>query len=130
MSTNAPETHEAAAPPPQHEAAGGEATTRGESEPDVAVLVIEPRFPLGHLGMTHGAAAALYFAEQSPIEFIARHALLDQGELPDSDHRQNERALKTGQRVFSCFKTEAGETLYVITEADRSSTTILLPSEY
>lgn len=127
MSTNAPETHAPQETPPP---AAVEPGTGDESEPAVAVLVVTPKFPLGHLGVTHGAIAALHFAEQSPLEFIARHALLDQGELSDPDHRQNERALKRGQRVFSCFETVCGEKLYVITEADRSATTVLLPSEY
>jgi hypothetical protein len=88
------------------------------------------RFQLGQMFMTPGAIEALEDAGQSPQEFISRHARLDKGELSDEDHRENLFSVDKHLRVFSAFKTAAGVKLWLITEADRSATTILLPSEY
>jgi hypothetical protein len=88
------------------------------------------RFPLGRLFMTPGAIEALEEAGQSPQEFISRHARLEQGELSREDHRENLFSVDKALRIFSAFKTAKGEKIWVITEADRSATTLLLPSEY
>jgi hypothetical protein len=87
-------------------------------------------FPLGHLYLTSGAIEALEESGQSPQDFISRHAQLEQGELCDEDHGENLFSVDKPLRIFSAFKTARGEKLWVITEADRSATTILLPSEY
>jgi hypothetical protein len=88
------------------------------------------RFPLGQLLMTPGAIEALEEAGQSPQEFISRHARLEQGELCEEDHKENLFSVDKSLRIFSAFKTAKGEKIWLITEADRSSTTVLLPSEY
>lgn len=88
------------------------------------------RFPLGQLFMTQGAIEALEGAGQLPQEFISRHARLEQGELCDEDHRENLFSVDKHLRIFSAFKTAKGEKLWIITEADRSVTTILMPDEY
>ena len=88
------------------------------------------RFELGRLYLTPGAIEALEDAGQSPQEFISRHARLERAELCDDDHRENLFSVDKPLRIFSAFKTVRGEKLWVITEADRSATTILLPSEY
>ena len=88
------------------------------------------RFPLGRLFMTPGAIEALENAGQSAQEFISRHARLEQGELSNEDHRENLFSVDKRLRIFSAFKTANGVKLWVITEADRSATTILLPEEY
>lgn len=88
------------------------------------------RFPLGQLFLTQGAIEALDDASQSPQEFITRHSRLEQGELCDEDHRENLFSVTRPLRIFSVFKTTKDVRLWVITEADRSATTILLPSEY
>jgi hypothetical protein len=87
-------------------------------------------FPLGKLVATPGAVEAMYEAGQAPIEFLARHARLEQGELCDEDHQENLFSVDKRLRIFSAFKTSLGVKLLVITEADRSATTILLPEEY
>jgi hypothetical protein len=87
-------------------------------------------FPLGHLFITPGAAGALEEAGQSPREFVGRHARLEQGALSDEDHRENLFSVDKPLRIFSAFRTERGVKVWVITEADRSATTILLPDEY
>ena|ERR1041384_5674645 len=88
------------------------------------------RFPLGRMFITQGASAALEDAGQSPQEFISRHARLEQGELSNDDHQENLFSVDKYLRIFSAFKTAKDIKLWVITEADRSATTILLPSEY
>ncbi|HEY0322818.1 MAG TPA: hypothetical protein VGC66_17825 [Pyrinomonadaceae bacterium] len=89
-----------------------------------------PRFSLGQVLLTPGAIEALEEAGQMPQEFLSRHARLEQGELCDEDHRENLFSVDKLLRIFSALKTERGIKLWVITEADRSATTILLPSEY
>jgi hypothetical protein len=88
------------------------------------------RFPLGRLYLTQGAIEALEDSGQSAQDFISRHARLEQGELCGDDHRENLFSVGKQLRIFSAFKTVRGEKLWVITEADRSATTLLLPSEY
>jgi len=66
----------------------------------------------------------------SPGEFLARHHSGDWGDLEEEDRQENARSLEHGFRLLSAYKTVAGEKLWVITEADRSVTTLLLPSEY
>jgi hypothetical protein len=80
--------------------------------------------------ITQGASAALEAAGQSPQEFISRHARLEQGELSDDDHKENLFSVDKYLRIFSAFKTAKGVKIWCITEADRSATTLLLPSEY
>ena len=86
-------------------------------------------FPLGKVVATPGALNLLLVAEEDPLRFLARHASGDWGELCEFDHRQNQIALREGLRVFSSYDTSAGR-VWIITEADRSVTTILLPEEY
>jgi len=93
-------------------------------------MIVELSFPLGSIYLTPGAIEALGEAGQSAQEFISRHARLEQGELCDEDHRENLFSVDKALRIFSAFKTGQGVKLWVITEADRSATTILLPSEY
>lgn len=88
------------------------------------------RFPLGQMVMTQGAADALDEAGQLPFEFLSRHQRGDWGNVCEEDRRENELSLKHGFRLLSVYRTKEGVKLYVITEHDRSVTTILLPSEY
>lgn len=89
-----------------------------------------PRFPLGQVVATPRALRALQEAEQEPMEFMTRHVRGDWGELDDEDKQANERALREGLRILSVYHTSDGVRLYVITEWDRSVTTLLLPDEY
>jgi hypothetical protein len=90
----------------------------------------EPRFELGRTFITPGAAEALRIAEQTAIEFLHRHMSGDWGDLPDEDVKENELSLEKGYRLLSRYQTKKGEWFWIITEADRSTTTILLPIEY
>jgi hypothetical protein len=87
-------------------------------------------FLLGSLTATRGALAALEESGEAPLAFLARHASGDWGELGSEDKRANDRALRSGERILSAYRTGKGRKLWVITEADRSSTCILLPEEY
>ena len=88
------------------------------------------RFPLGQIVATPGALKALAAAGHTPQEFISRHQTGDWGELDEEDRRENERSLKDDCRLLSAYSLKNGTKIWVITEADRSSTTILLPEEY
>ena len=88
------------------------------------------RFALGQTFITPGAEEALLIAGQTEIEFLRRHMSQDWGELSDEDVRENELSLEKGFRLLSAYRTAKGQKLWIITEADRSATTILLPSEY
>ncbi|RYD49584.1 MAG: hypothetical protein EOP83_24970 [Verrucomicrobiaceae bacterium] len=89
--------------------------------------LMQPRFPLGNTYATPGALAL----NVDLTKYLRRHHYGDWGEeLCDEDKEANEHALKDGTRLLSCYRTPAGDRLYIITEWDRSSTTILLPEEY
>jgi hypothetical protein len=87
-------------------------------------------FSLGQLVATPGALTALQNSGQLPLEFLRRHVQGDWGELCEEDKEENALSLERGFRLLSRYSTSAGEALYVITEADRSMTTLLLPEEY
>jgi hypothetical protein len=85
--------------------------------------------PLGRVVATPGALKLLSEAGEDAFGYLARHATGDWGELCAFDRLQNEIALSDGYRVFSSYDMPAGR-VWIITEADRSVTTILLPEEY
>jgi hypothetical protein len=88
-----------------------------------------PFFPLGRIVATPGALKLLKEAGEDPLRYPARHALEDWGEIDKQDQRENELSLMYGWRVLSSYNI-GEEIVWVITEADRSVTTILLPEEY
>lgn len=91
----------------------------------------KPLFPLGHLVATPGAIDALAATGQTPAEFLVRHQCGDYGVVNADDKEANDEAVRCGGRVFSAYMLNDGETkLWCITEADRSSTCLLLPDEY
>jgi hypothetical protein len=63
-------------------------------------------------------------------EFLARHGSGDWGELDEHDRKENQLSLERGFRLLSSYFTNAQEKIWLITEADRSATTLLLPDEY
>ena len=85
--------------------------------------------PLGRVLSTPGVLRLLREAGEDPFGYLARHASGDWGELDARDRRENECSLKHGWRVLSAYPVGEGR-VWVITEADRSYTTILLPEEY
>ena len=87
-------------------------------------------FELGRIVATPGALQALEAAEQQPAEFLDRHVQGDWGDLGTEDKQENEFSIQNGFRILSAYSTSAGEKIWIITEADRSATTLLLPEEY
>lgn len=85
-------------------------------------------FPLGRVVITANAARALHPADVQ--EAMLRHAFGDWGEVCRDDWAENELALQEGERLFSVYCDRAQLRFYVITEADRSSTCVLLPEDY
>jgi hypothetical protein len=85
--------------------------------------------PLGQVVATTGALNLLRKSGGHPFDYLACHATGDWGELCAFGRRQNEIALREGYRVLSSYPVGT-EYVWIITEADRSVTTILLPEEY
>jgi hypothetical protein len=90
----------------------------------------EPLFQLGRTFITQGASDALAESGQTAAEFLGRHERGDWGLVGKEDAKENDLSVREGFRVLSAFTTRNGERLWVITEHDRSSTTVLLPREY
>jgi hypothetical protein len=86
-------------------------------------------FPLGQIVATPGALETLARANQTPNKFLLRHISGD-WKLAAHDLADNMYSLKYGLRVMSSYRTKSGDTLWLVTEADRGSTTLLLPEEY
>ena len=96
-----------------------------ESEPPK-----RPLFELGQMVATPGALASLSEADEAPLSYLVRHVTGDWGDLPDEDIEENRRSLEQDLRIFSAYHLNTGVKIYVITEWDRSVTTILLPEDY
>ena len=88
------------------------------------------RFAPGWVVATPGAAEAFSRTGDNPYSFVRRHESGDWGDLDQEDRMENERSVSQGFRIFSSYRLSDGTKIYVITEADRSSTCILLPEEY
>ena len=86
-------------------------------------------FPLGRVVATTGALKVLAESGEDPLSLLSRHCSGDWGDVDKRDRKENERSLKNGLRVLSSYPVGEGK-VWVITEADRSVTTILLPEEY
>ena len=88
-------------------------------------------FPLGQVVATPDALAALEEANESAMPLLCRHQSGDWGDLCDEDRQLNDEAVKDGSRILSSYVLEAtGQKVWIITEADRSSTCVLLPENY
>jgi hypothetical protein len=90
--------------------------------------VVVAKFPLGRVFITPGVEREL-----SPVDVIGglkRHAQGDWGEVPEEDWEENEHSLKEGFRLLSSYRGATGTRFWIITEHDRSVTTVLLPEEY
>jgi hypothetical protein len=86
-----------------------------------------------HLGVvvsTPGALEAMEEAGVNPRKYLRRHMQGDWGELCEEDREENEFSLEHGLRVMSAYRLPTDVKIWVITEADRSATTFLLPAEY
>lgn len=88
------------------------------------------RFELGRIVATPGALEALEVAIENPATFLRRHVTGDWGELDEHDRQENEFSVANGFRILSAYTLQTGTKIWIITEANRSATTLLLPSEY
>ena len=85
-------------------------------------------FPLGRVVITPNALEQL-----SPADVqlgLQRHHAGDWGDLGEEDWMENDKALRTGLRLLSSYRSGGGVTFWVITESDRSATTLLMPEDY
>lgn len=86
------------------------------------------RFRLGRVVSTPGVLDLLTVGEMTTL--LARHESGDWGDLDDEDKATNETAVQRGYRILSSYRLSDARNVWIITEADRSATTFLLPSEY
>src|SRR5437660_6545890 len=89
-----------------------------------------PVLTLGRTVATPGALGALVAAHESGQWYLRRHQCGDWGDLNPDDWATNDQALRDGSRVLSAYRLPTGERLWIVTEWDRSATTLLLPQEY
>ena len=89
-----------------------------------------PLFRLGQIVGTPGALDALIEAKQEPVDLLHRHVTGDWRDLDEEDKKENELSVKEGFRILSAYHLETGVKVWVITEWNRSVTTILLPTEH
>lgn len=87
-------------------------------------------FPFGRIVATPGALTAMEEACIDGFALLARHRRGDWGAIDPEDVGLNEEALRTGARLMSVYPLPTGEVIWIITEADRSATTLLLPEDY
>ena len=87
-------------------------------------------FSLGSVYLTVGAREALEESNQTPNQFLAKHQSGDWGLVCEDDKRENQLSVKEGFRILSSYRTSQNVKIWVITEADRTSTTLLEPNEY
>jgi hypothetical protein len=89
-----------------------------------------PRFALGRLCATPPALDALADTNTHPLTLLKRHVTYDFGDLEAEDIEANRLAVAIGARVLSAYELPDGSRVWIITEADRSLTTILRPEDY
>jgi len=85
-------------------------------------------FPIGNTYQTPGVLECI--PSNDVFQSLARHQDGDWGDLGTEDKEDNDKAVWMGGRIFSTYRASTGEKFWIITEADRKSTTVLLPSEY
>lgn len=90
----------------------------------------KPLFALGQVVATPGVLNAMTQLDIAPLELIHRHVTGDWGDLDAQDQQQNLLAIRSGMRIFSSYKIGVSAKIWIITEANRSSTTLLLPDKY
>ena len=104
-----------------------------EHLPASALVQTQPLFKMGALVMTQGINKLVSDSEDFSkfvVESLNRHARADWGDLSEDDKDENNFSLNKHLRIFSAYKYNEDVRIWIITEADRSVTTILLPSEY
>ena len=88
------------------------------------------KFGLGKLVITPAALEALNESDEDAMFFITRHANGDWGVVGAEDQRRNDEAVRDGDRILSAYILLSDVRIWIITELDRSVTTVLLPKDY
>ena len=104
--------------------------TSHSSPSDCSASQLPPRFALGKVLGTPGVLHKMLESDTDAFGFLERHGRGDWGDMTQEDSDANNVALVEGGRLFSVYEFADGDKLWVITEADRSATTLLLPDEY
>jgi hypothetical protein len=95
---------------------------------ETTMTIEEPKFALGRTVITRSAQAALN--PHDVANAVQRHSQGDWGDCGGDDWKENELSLEQGARLFSAYRDRNGNAFWIITEADRSATTVLLPNDY
>ena len=88
------------------------------------------KFEPGQIVATPGVLEEFRASGEDPLTYLVRHLNGDWGDLSADDVRENELSLEHGWRILACYRLSSGVRIWLITEADRSVTTFLLPEEY
>ncbi len=91
---------------------------------------LEPKFSLGQCVATPGALNAFQRTGENVVKYLARHQSGDWGEVDEQDTHENDISVVRDFRILSAYRLADGTRIWIITEADRSSTCVLLPEEY
>lgn len=92
--------------------------------------ISKPLFSLGSIVSTPAALEAFARTGQDPRVFIQRHITGDWGDLPEADKQENDVSIDINLRILSAYTLSDQTKIWIITEADRSSTCVLLPDDY
>lgn len=111
-----------------NDTASGNGSDNGSVMGDLPAVKKKYHIPLGKTVITAGALEVL--SDMDINTALARHQSGDWGEVTKADQRANDRALKNGGRILSAYTSADGTRFWIITEADRSYTTVLLPEDY
>jgi hypothetical protein len=99
-------------------------------QPVISATQAEPLFDLGFIVITPGAQRAIAASGSRATPYLMRHASGDWSEMDEVDRKQNSFAVEKALRVFSAYTLGSGKKLWIVTEWDRSVTTLLMPAEY
>lgn len=105
-------------------------TTENKNESPLAIIATKLLFNPGQVVATPGALKAMQDSNCQLLDLLNRHLSGDWGTVPKEDVNANQWALKNGERILSSYPLDDGARIWIITERDRSATTLLLPEEY
>ena len=94
------------------------------------MIPTRPPIPLGRILATPEVLIAMERSGDTPADFLRRHECQDWGNVESDDWARNDDALRDGSRIVSAYCLKDGTTIWIVTEADRSVSTILLPDDY
>ena len=113
---------------PRHQQAHGSSPAKGSPPGGLTPPKATVNFPLGQVVITPGALEAI--PQDEVMAALSRHSRGDWGIVKTADWKENDLSVREGFRILSAYETRDGTKFWIITEADRSSTCLLLPNEY